>query len=550
MGKMLVGVGLVVTLMCGGCASIVSKSEYPVTIKSNPSGATVRVKNKRGIEVHECTTPSTTLLSAKSGYFSSASYSFQFEKEGYYPASFSLSGEMDGWYIGNILFGGLIGILIVDPLTGAMWRLDDTVDGDLSPKPELKAPIAAVPASYDQHRRPELERSEVTAPPARAEFAKTEVAPVPAETKLDRGDATAPPAKTAPDKKETTAPSAETKLDIREATAPPARTESAETEVTPVPAETKLDRGDATAPPAAMELPIDFDPTKPSPFGIVHTRFEPAEILRRPGLGQPAVAQTSSSTDLRVLEERDYWLHVATPAGESGWIAKDWVIEGKEPAPAQVPESETIAYEAGRRIASEEEKVQTSQGLKPEAESDKGDIRVAESDDSLDSMLAMVRQKEEEQRRQGEERRRRAELERTEAERIKMRVEQLKNDISKYNQIVSSPSGGDMKGAAWRSLVAKHPEAGERLDIGDTEGLLYLISQGKEGVLPKENQTKAYTKYDLLLYPGPKFSDEITAIMDKGTELVIVEEQDQWCNVRMCDGKTGWVVRRWVEVKP
>ena len=27
---------------------------------------------------------------------------------------------MNGWYIGNILFGGLIGFLIVDPLTGAM----------------------------------------------------------------------------------------------------------------------------------------------------------------------------------------------------------------------------------------------------------------------------------------------------------------------------------------------------------------------------------------------------------------------------------------------
>lgn len=29
---------------------------------------------------------------------------------------------MDGWYLGNILIGGLIGMLIVDPASGAMYR--------------------------------------------------------------------------------------------------------------------------------------------------------------------------------------------------------------------------------------------------------------------------------------------------------------------------------------------------------------------------------------------------------------------------------------------
>ena len=38
---------------------------------------------------------------------------------------------MDGWYIGNILFGGLIGMLIVDPATGAMYNLPDRVDINL-----------------------------------------------------------------------------------------------------------------------------------------------------------------------------------------------------------------------------------------------------------------------------------------------------------------------------------------------------------------------------------------------------------------------------------
>ena len=43
---------------------------------------------------------------------------------------------MDGWYIGNIVFGGLIGWLVVDPASGAMWKLQDSVHGNLEAKEE------------------------------------------------------------------------------------------------------------------------------------------------------------------------------------------------------------------------------------------------------------------------------------------------------------------------------------------------------------------------------------------------------------------------------
>ena len=52
-------------------------------------------------------------------------------KEGYGKQVATISAELDGWYIGNIVFGGLIGMLIVDPATGAMWRLDDSVNASL-----------------------------------------------------------------------------------------------------------------------------------------------------------------------------------------------------------------------------------------------------------------------------------------------------------------------------------------------------------------------------------------------------------------------------------
>ena len=49
-----------------------------------------------------------------------------FKKEGYVPYSAKIERGVDGWYIlGNLFFGGLIGWLIVDPATGAMWTLRD-----------------------------------------------------------------------------------------------------------------------------------------------------------------------------------------------------------------------------------------------------------------------------------------------------------------------------------------------------------------------------------------------------------------------------------------
>lgn len=43
----------------------------------------------------------------------------------------TITGSMSGWYIGNILFGGLIGMLAVDPVTGAMYVLPESVSQSL-----------------------------------------------------------------------------------------------------------------------------------------------------------------------------------------------------------------------------------------------------------------------------------------------------------------------------------------------------------------------------------------------------------------------------------
>lgn len=117
---------VVMSIICSGCASILSKSSYPVNIKSRPDEAGITVYNKKGVEVFSGKTPSTVTLKANEGFFSGEEYTIKFQKNSYQPYEAKLAADIDGWYLfGNILVGGLIGWLIVDPISGAMWQLDD-----------------------------------------------------------------------------------------------------------------------------------------------------------------------------------------------------------------------------------------------------------------------------------------------------------------------------------------------------------------------------------------------------------------------------------------
>ncbi|WP_145152988.1 hypothetical protein [Pseudomonas oryzihabitans] len=130
-------------LTLSGCASIVGNSQYPVAVKSTPAGASFTIKNRSGEVVHTGTTPGTVTLKSGSGYFKGEAYTVTFHKDGYADTTTQLSSSMSGWYWGNILFGGLIGMLIVDPLTGAMYKLPDSSNGDLG------APVMAKNTGQD-----------------------------------------------------------------------------------------------------------------------------------------------------------------------------------------------------------------------------------------------------------------------------------------------------------------------------------------------------------------------------------------------------------------
>jgi len=113
------------SVMAGGCASIVHNGTRTIEIASQPPGATASIrKSDTGEIVSVQSTPCTVSLEPKRGYFKGQSYTLKLELAGYQPTEVPLKASLSGWYFGNLVFGGLIGMLAVDPATGAMWNIE------------------------------------------------------------------------------------------------------------------------------------------------------------------------------------------------------------------------------------------------------------------------------------------------------------------------------------------------------------------------------------------------------------------------------------------
>lgn len=121
-------------LLLTGCASIVGKDAFPVTINSNPDGANIAITDERGKKIFNGVTPTTVTLAAGEAYFHGKVYNVTFSKPGFQEQHAVIKSGLSGWYFGNIVFGGLIGILIVDPITGKMWKLPADCSANLSPQ--------------------------------------------------------------------------------------------------------------------------------------------------------------------------------------------------------------------------------------------------------------------------------------------------------------------------------------------------------------------------------------------------------------------------------
>jgi hypothetical protein len=122
-GKISVAAAGAACIIVSGCASIVHGGPRRVPVASSPPGARVSIYDRSNALVMWNTTPFVAQLPVKYGYFKGQAYRLEFELPGHAPASVNLNSAVSGWYWGNLVFGGLIGMLIVDPLTGAMFNL-------------------------------------------------------------------------------------------------------------------------------------------------------------------------------------------------------------------------------------------------------------------------------------------------------------------------------------------------------------------------------------------------------------------------------------------
>jgi len=135
----------VITIIClytSSCASIMSGSSQKIRIESNPTDAQVLIFDQDNMKIWDSSTPSTVSLKKGDGYFSGASYRIEITKDGYKKQQIQIDSQLNGgWYIaGNFLVGGLIGWLIVDPMTGGMWTLNPkNINLDLSKELGIKA---------------------------------------------------------------------------------------------------------------------------------------------------------------------------------------------------------------------------------------------------------------------------------------------------------------------------------------------------------------------------------------------------------------------------
>ena len=111
--------------LSSGCASIVGDKTQLIPISSTPDEADILITDEVGMHVFKGKTPTTVTLQKSDGsYWGKKSYVVTISKESFQAQTIPIKANANGWYIGgNIIFGGLIGWFIVDPLNGAMYTL-------------------------------------------------------------------------------------------------------------------------------------------------------------------------------------------------------------------------------------------------------------------------------------------------------------------------------------------------------------------------------------------------------------------------------------------
>jgi hypothetical protein len=134
-----------------GCASIMSGRHAELSINSNPHHAHVVIRDRHGQEVANVNTPGKVTLKRNERFIFPARYTATIEAPGYHAATIPIRSTINPWILGNIIIGGIPG-LVVDNATGAAWKpRDPEIYHELTPiyTAQQPGPYSGVqPAQY------------------------------------------------------------------------------------------------------------------------------------------------------------------------------------------------------------------------------------------------------------------------------------------------------------------------------------------------------------------------------------------------------------------
>lgn len=105
----------------GACATILGGgTSQSVSVASQPAGSTFIIKASSGLQFASGASPQTVSLPRKH------EYQIEFTAPGYQPQTMALSQGINGWFWVNLLFGGLVG-MVIDGVDGAMHKLEPSI---------------------------------------------------------------------------------------------------------------------------------------------------------------------------------------------------------------------------------------------------------------------------------------------------------------------------------------------------------------------------------------------------------------------------------------
>lgn len=109
------------SLFMTDCATIVKGPNKPLTVDSEPRNAKYTITDESGLTVSEGRTPAAVTLPKSAGFFKAHSYKINLSKNGSGNRVYTLDPSLSPWYLGNLVIGGLPGMVVIDPITGGMW---------------------------------------------------------------------------------------------------------------------------------------------------------------------------------------------------------------------------------------------------------------------------------------------------------------------------------------------------------------------------------------------------------------------------------------------